>query len=124
MALLLLSILFVTDLALARVYLIYPDLDIVFHFLGGFFVALFFIGFLKKALIAERSLTKDVVLIVGASILIGVIWEFFEFFTGFTPPPTVNIFQDTLLDLVMDIAGAATMFFVVRQKHRKSKMFK
>ena len=42
-ALILLFVLFVVDFASAKLYSLYPEVDLAFHFLGGFFVAMFFL---------------------------------------------------------------------------------
>lgn len=108
----------------------FPFVDIFLHFLGGFFVALFFIGRFRKALIAERSLVGDLIIIVGASLIVGVGWEFFEFTLGwFLPCVDDCLFRggglfDTLKDLVVDSFGAFCMFLVIRYKHRREPLFK
>ncbi|MBI4160579.1 MAG: hypothetical protein HY506_01610 [Candidatus Yanofskybacteria bacterium] len=124
MALVILLILLVSNFTFPQIYFRYPNVDIPAHFLGGFFVALFFIGFLRRSLAAERSLIQDLIIIVGASTLVGVLWEFFELIADLTPPLSIDYARDILLDLAMDITGAAAMFFIVRRRHRKSKMFR
>lgn len=106
-----------------------PFVDNLLHFLGGFFVALFFIDYFRRALIAERSLSKDLIIIIGASLLVGVGWEIFEFILSHVSLPNITLFRsgglfDTLKDLVIDSIGAMAMFFVIRHRHHRSELFK
>ena len=115
-------------LTLTDVFVIFPLTDIPLHFLGGFFVALFFIGYLHRALGATNSFVGDITIIVGVSLLVGVGWEIFEFVLDKVLPAGISLFRggdlfDTLKDLVVDSAGAAAMFLRVRSRYRKSVMF-
>ena len=106
-----------------------PYLDIPTHFLGGFFLALFFIDFFKKALRAERTFFRDIIIIVGASLLIGVVWEIFEYILTVSQNYGNELFRigglaDTLKDLADDSIGAGSMFLIIRHRHRNLKMFK
>jgi uncharacterized membrane protein YjdF len=116
-------------LTLTDIFVIFPSMDILLHFLGGFFVALFFISYLRRALMATNSFVGDAMIIVGVSLLVGVGWEIFEFILDKILPPGVSIFRggdlfDTLKDLVVDAIGAAVMFLLVRGRYPKSAMFK
>lgn len=125
------ALLFLITFVLAKFgfFEIFPRFDNVAHFLGGFFLALFFIDYFRKALMAERRLLGDILIIVGASLIIGVFWEIFEFVLTVSQDYTNITFRmgdlaDTLKDLLVDMAGAAMMFFLIRHRHRKLKMFK
>lgn len=116
-------------LTLTDSFVVFPPMDILLHFLGGFFVALFFIGYLRRALVATRSFAGDATIILGVSLLIGVGWEIFEFVLDHILPSSIVIFRggdlfDTLKDIVVDMTGAAVMFLLVRNRHRRSAMFK
>ena len=106
------------------IFRFFPWADILLHFLGGFFVAMFFVDFLHRALKVERSLLSDLIIILGASLLVGVVWEIFEYCLNFILPSAVDLFRggdlfDTLKDLIVDTAGALTLFFVVKNKRGK-----
>ena len=100
-------------------YLYWSWVDIFLHFAGGFFVALFMADYLKNHFLAGK-LIQNILIIVGATVFIGVIWEFAEHLANQTliePAQKyldVNAYfmgdlQDTVLDLLMDILGALTL---------------
>lgn len=129
-AIIFLAILFLGTFTLSGLgfFNIFPYFDIVTHFLGGLFLALFFVDYFKKSLVAERRLSGDTIIIVGASLIVGVFWEIFEFLLTISQDYTNILFKmgdlpDTLKDLFVDMAGAVTMFFLIRHRHHKSKMF-
>ena len=94
----------------------YYHVDKFFHFLGGFFVAMFFYYYLEHEL-KKIGWFKSIVILVSTAILVGVLWEFWEYSMD-------RIFHDTLLgayslrlrfggdltdtlgDLFLDIIGA------------------
>lgn len=94
--------------------------DIMMHFLGGLWVGLsalwfyYFSGFLKNNKNDKRSMFF---ISLFATILIGLGWEVFElilevdFSNGY--------WEDTSLDLVMDIIGAITAFVIVSKFYKK-----
>src|SRR3989338_4833796 len=97
--------------------------DIPLHFAGGFWVFLF-----SRALIKKLNLKIDgqfsglayFIWLIGAVALIGVSWEFTEFIGdrfifkfGFTYLP--KIFEDTLLDLLMDLLGGVLGWMLYRR---------
>ena len=88
--------------------------DILMHFLGGltaglgvFFVILTF-GMVTHEPLQDTKLVFFAVL-TGA-LLIGVAWELWELFVGFTDIYTDM--GDTLLDIVMDTVGAVCAFII------------
>lgn len=91
-------------------YWLYPWFDIPIHFLGGVVVGL------GVQLPAFSALSPLPVRGLGTALLcviaVGLLWEFFEWmyviedFTGYT--------MDTTIDLIMDITGGATGFFIAR----------
>jgi hypothetical protein len=96
-------------------YIDYSWFDTVQHFLGGFFVAMFMTAYLKDALNGNNF--KNLLVIAGATILIGVVWEFAEYIANQTLiEPTYKYFgikayfmgdlRDTMIDLLMDISGS------------------
>jgi uncharacterized membrane protein YjdF len=122
------AILFLTILLLSNIpslyYGIYLDhawFDTAQHFLGGFFVAMLMAGYLKDHLTEDKL--KNALIVVGATIFIGVIWEFSEYIANQTlVEPFYRWFgirayfmgdlQDTIMDLLMDTLGGMTLFIV------------
>ena len=85
-----------------------PWFDILMHTLGGFLVALFIIFILNSYGRIEELKKHKVfllLLIYGLTLVVGLTWELWEVFVGFTD--TFNDLGDTILDIVMDIIGAA-----------------
>jgi hypothetical protein len=85
--------------------------DIITHFLGGFWVALFF---LYTFLLFDKK--AGIFRILLGVLLIGILWEIFEYIVfnriGGTPFDSF----DTSLDIVMDmVGGVASMFYVYRR---------
>lgn len=126
--------LFNWGLVFSGAYKSLPVIDWPMHFLGGFLIAYFFLDIIREALIAQRPLWKDLLLIVGVSLIVGVLWEFMEFAitnmagTYFAErlhqECCIGSLADTLKDLIMDSLGATTLFFAFRHTHRKDKMFR
>lgn len=88
--------------------------DTSLHFLGGLGVY-FIISTYFKTDLAGLPWLKKTILLVGATILVGVIWEFAEY--SFTAIPAIlplpwdglsfiGDLPDTLADLSLDILGA------------------
>ncbi len=87
--------------------------DIPLHFAGGFWAFLFFLALIKKLnfkIVGPFSGLAYFVWLLGAVVLIGVSWELVEFVgdrfvlkLGFTYLP--KVYEDTLLDLFMDLSG-------------------
>ena len=59
-------------------YLKFWWFDILQHFLGGFFIAMLFGIYLKDHLIPGKNL-KNMLILVGSGVFIGVVWEFSEY---------------------------------------------
>lgn len=81
--------------------------DLMTHFLGGMWAALFFywIGF-------SVGRASNLLLAIGGALLLGLMWEFFELAAGISNAP--NYVSDTLIDLLMDVVGA--MFVAIAVK--------
>ena len=99
-------------------YLYYSWFDIALHFLGGFFMAMFMAGYLKEYL-DRGSALKNILIIAGAAMFIGVVWEFAEYIANqVLVEPVYKYFrirayfmgnlEDTVTDLSMDALGAIT----------------
>src|SRR3989338_11244837 len=97
--------------------------DMVIHFLGGFFMAMFLSAYLKDHLFDGWKL-KNFLIILGAVSFIGVVWEFSEYIANFALSPIIydhygirtyfmGDLDDTMNDLLMDILGAGTLSFIL-----------
>lgn len=92
--------------------------DIVLHFLGGFWVfvlARYILEHYGNEITGNHKNIVTFFAFISFVAFVGVCWEFFEFvldryitFKGFTYLPLV--FEDTLLDLLTDILGGTTAF--------------
>lgn len=82
-------------------------LDIPTHFLGGVWAGLFILW--AGALLSRRITLGQC---VALGVLIGVVWEIFEFAIGAVHLPMEAF--DTALDLLMDAAGVGGAWIFVR----------
>jgi len=100
-------------------YLNYFWFDMTLHFLGGFFIAMLMANYLSEYF-ANKNNLKNLLIIVGVTVFIGVAWEFAEYIANQTLIEPVykyfkirayfmGDFDDTVNDLLMDILGA-TLF--------------
>jgi len=79
--------------------------DMIMHFLGGLFVALFFFSvfsFLKSKLPYMEKLVLGLIF----SILVGLVWEYYELIIEVTDLREIGYWPDTGMDIVMDTLGA------------------
>ena len=97
--------------------------DMSLHFLGGFFMAMLMVHYLK---IGEVPAIKKYLIIVGAVSFIGIVWEFAEYLANQTLiEPLYNNFgfrayfigdlDDTINDLLTDVVGALTWLLLFRK---------
>lgn len=104
--------------------------DMIHHFLGGFFVAMLMVNYLKikelRISNLELGLLKKYLIILGAVSFIGVVWEFTEYLASQTLiEPLYDNFgirayfigdlDDTMNDLLMDVVGALSWLAVFRK---------
>jgi len=111
--------------------------DIILHFLGGFFVAMFFYDYLKEYMkgpkinpfdklkvdTEQSRRIKKLLIITGVTVFIGVIWEFSEYiatallsnylYDNYGIICCMGDLSDTVNDLAMDIIGAIA-FVILR----------
>lgn len=82
--------------------------DIMMHFLGGVAVGglTVWLALRVRPLISPKALA---LLTLASILVIGVGWEVFEYATGMFDGVD-NIVGDTVLDIIMDIIGAFTMY--------------
>jgi len=99
-------------------------MSVVFHFLGGFFVAMLVASFYNNEFSKLPQYLRFFV-VVAMTLGVGIFWEFAEYSaTAFLTPPIYNSYHyylkfigdlnDTILDLTMDTLGAisATIIWV------------
>lgn len=104
-------------------YSFYWWFDIPLHFLGGFCAALvslyFYSNFHRRKAGFMSSIRVLSVAIVGV-IVVGMMWELFEYFTDITFNTIGDYALDTVKDLGMDILGgyAAYVYFIYREVHK------
>ena len=90
--------------------------DVMMHGLGGFLIgsiAAWAYAFELK----QRVKLNTFFWIVGATLLIGILWEVFEYAVGFRLYDGLyqSYISDTLSDIGMDIAGALAAFLIFRR---------
>ncbi|MCK5285797.1 MAG: hypothetical protein KAJ58_01055 [Candidatus Pacebacteria bacterium] len=107
---------------IAQVYFLYWRFwwtDIIMHFMGGFWVALFgyYIFYLSDYREKLKTITqKYSLLIISFSFVlgIGILWELFELIFAF--PLRYGYLFDTVLDLIMDVFGCLVAYLLVLKK--------
>ena len=103
-------------------YLKWEWFDATLHFLGGFFVAMFMAEYLKDRLVPTGKV-KNTLIVIGATVFIGVVWEFSEYIANQTLIEPfyrwleirayfMGDLPDTVNDLLMDILGANSFSFL------------
>lgn len=95
-----------------ELYWTYLWLDIPMHVLGGATVAF---GFLTLFPVHEQyGFRYGLLLVLLATLVLGVVWEAFEYTIGFTRISEVHVLRDTVLDTTMNLLGGALGFIVAR----------
>ena len=92
--------------------------DIMMHFLGGVWTTLFVLWCLNMDDSGRLSQFAQPRFIITFVFFVGVFWELYELAFGITFISDANYAFDTTLDMVMDIAGAVTTTFYVREAER------
>lgn len=85
--------------------------DIIMHFLGGVVIALlamFFFYISGYFNFPKEHLGSIFAMTLGSVLLIGLLWELWELFVGFSD--VIEDQLDTFLDLTMDIIGGCVAF--------------
>ena len=97
--------------------------DMTLHFLGGFFMAMLMANYLSDYLV-NKNFLKNMLIIVGTTVLMGVVWEFCEYLANLILSPIIyNLFavktyfmgdlDDTINDLLMDVVGAGLFSLIL-----------
>jgi len=85
--------------------------DMPMHFLGGFWVALFFIFLLSK----EDFSWKFTFKVLGGVFLIGALWEIFEVSVNLITVRENFDLPDTFSDLFFDLLGGGGALFMLKK---------
>ena len=107
-------------------YITYNWVDVIQHLTGGFFIAMLFSYYLKDHFLPGKKI-QNTLIIVGATIFIGVVWEFAEYIANqtlidyFYQKFQLRVYfmgdlRDTIKDLLDDILGGLTFCILSRTK--------
>jgi len=130
----LIFILFIHILAIINSwYWIFTWLDMPMHFLGGFWLAMVFLWILRKQNPKFIKLSNYLIvgiMTLGFVILIGVLWEFFEFgydvlisSKGYFAAAQQGV-ADTMSDLFFDLLGGLAFLIICKFYINKESHFK
>jgi hypothetical protein len=118
--LLYISLILLTGIAVAQfaamTYVLYFMLwwfDIVMHFFGGAWVAVSALSILYYIRNGAVEMRTRLVVAFCSVIIVGVGWEFFEYWAKVMDVPRTVYAADTALDIVMDVFGAAVTMIVI-----------
>ena len=84
--------------------------DIVSHLIGGFGIFYVF-----SYIYSFRNKKPSIGVIIGLSLIIGIMWELFELNYGITSILSHKYIPDTLIDLGCDIIGSYTAFLITKK---------
>ncbi len=105
---------------LGSYYFLYWSLDwfdIVMHFLGGVSVAMIFVyAYYSTSIGLKKHLIAKTFVFV---MLIGIAWEYFEYYFKIANPTKGNYVEDTTLDLIFDALGALLVGVISNLKLNK-----
>lgn len=92
--------------------------DIPMHFLGGLICAAIVLWFVAYEVPPGlRSKVNRLALTVIATLIIGILWEIFEYKTGITKGE-IGYWQDTIHDIGMDLAGGLAAYLLLKDHGR------
>ena len=88
--------------------------DLSVHFLGGLWVALTSL-WIYLFIYSEKELDrrKTFFIVFTAIVVVGGLWEAFEYFAGISPGD--NFIMDTTTDILMDLLGASAGLLYFRK---------
>lgn len=91
----------------------FPWYDIMMHFLGGVVVGAVYLWVVRYELPSLLKKYETFLYVLAFSLVVGVLWEVFEFFVGIDREFSYPVRQiDTVVDLVMDASGATLSYMV------------
>jgi hypothetical protein len=88
--------------------------DMPMHFLGGFWVVLFFFYFYSFTFPLKTKMFPTVLIILGSLLVWGIGWEFVEYYIYTIVGGEKFVFLDTASDVCFDLAGglAAVLYYL------------
>lgn len=89
--------------------------DIMMHFLAGFTGGLLILWFIRPF-----GILKSIYFALLGILVIGITWEIFEYVYHIAQ--TTDYWQDTILDLIADVAGAVLACLYVSGRRPKSSL--
>ncbi len=95
--------------------------DSCMHIFGGFLGSLIVVYILQALGISPRTLPRKMFLmafVIMSVFAVGVVWELWEIFIGWTDPFIKSEQVDTISDLVMDIIGSVIGFIYYDKRLR------
>ena len=106
-----------------QLYITHPRTDIIMHLLGGaciVFTAGMIVSVLKKKEWRALSAVSRCVLLVGAAVIAGILWEWYEFISDLLYGTHHQLSRfDTMKDLFNDGVGGmiASLFFYDKKRN-------
>ncbi len=95
-------------------YWAYWWFDLVIHALAGIFVGATVVWFVRfEVPIGIRPRVPVFVLAITLALVVGILWEAFEYFIGARPPR--GYLADTLLDIAMALIGAGIAYIALKK---------
>lgn len=99
--------------------------DIITHTIAGFWIASIIsrilVQYFPNSKLSEKMENYPIFFLIFSVFIVGIIWEIFEFFlviyileTTGTRPMLQMSFQDTVIDLIVDIVGAGIMSILLK----------
>lgn len=102
-------------------YILYPWLDMPTHFCGGLTITYFFSVAITHSQVRMGCIPKSIqmLLSLGLTAIIAVVWEFFEFLSDIALGTKMNLgVPDTLSDLFFGLLGGVIMVAVAARSKR------
>jgi len=117
---LLISFIFIIN-SIANKFYLYSSIiyfDMIMHFLGGFWLSLFFIWLYKE----EKFNSINILKIMLSVLFVGAFWEIFEIVVNDSLAHNPFDALDTFSDLFFDLFGGITaIFYVMKRIMKKSE---
>ena len=115
---------FLTNFVANKLHLYYSIwwFDMVMHFMGGAWLGLVFVWFESKKNLPIILNSSLVLKVVAWILLVGIGWEFFEYyFINYMAQNNFDII-DTMSDLVLDLSGGLLVTIYFARKYFKNNI--
>lgn len=96
-----------------------PWYDAPIHFLGGAWVALFWLWALESKFFSGLKPLLSGRKVIFVVLAIGLLWEIYELVLGVTDVADKKFMADTIKDLVMDILGGTLAVYIMNKKEKR-----